>query len=190
MADVPTMWLAGFMVATSHGLVELPRYDLMHRYTVRNAVERGAVCNDGTPAKYYYRNCTALGDRAPGDKTDYCKKGDPNGVQSVQWFIQFDSGDGKWCFDKVGSEAARRLSHSAVAGSCALSSGPPHNHQASCAGRNRSLMSSDGLPPTMFIRGWLSPYPEENPNFCGAARFPALPASGPGALRRPVVALT
>ena len=38
-------------------------YQMMQLYTVKNAVARGAVCNDGSPAAYYYRNCTANGDR-------------------------------------------------------------------------------------------------------------------------------
>ena len=29
-----------------------------------------------SPAAFYWRNCTANGDRKPGDKTDYCAKGD------------------------------------------------------------------------------------------------------------------
>lgn len=33
----------------------------LHLYTVRDAVARGAVCNDGSPAKYYFRDCPRPG---------------------------------------------------------------------------------------------------------------------------------
>ena len=43
-----------------------PEYQYLHKYTVHDAAARGAVCNDGTPAAFYYRNCTANGDRRWG----------------------------------------------------------------------------------------------------------------------------
>jgi hypothetical protein len=57
-----------------------PAYQLMQRRVVANAVSRGAVCNDGTPAAYYVRNCTANGDRKPGDP-DFCLKGERDSVR-------------------------------------------------------------------------------------------------------------
>ena len=37
-------------------------YQRMTLYTVRDAKARGALCTDGSPARYYYRNCTANGE--------------------------------------------------------------------------------------------------------------------------------
>ena len=44
-----------------------PDYQYLYKHTIFNATARGAVCNDGTPAVFYYRNCTANGDRHAGD---------------------------------------------------------------------------------------------------------------------------
>jgi len=119
----------------SRGPVPLP-YQMMQLYTVKNAVARGAVCNDGSPAAFYYRNCTANGDRHPGDPTDYCKKGGQQGVQSVQFFVYLDAADGSWCHDNT-----------------------------TCAARPPQYVTSEGLPPQLFPGGVLSIYPEANPNF-------------------------
>ena len=43
-----------------------PAYQYLHKFTVRDAAARGALCNDGSAAAYYYRNCTANGDRRWG----------------------------------------------------------------------------------------------------------------------------
>jgi hypothetical protein len=111
-------------------------YQMMSLYTVQNASQRGAVCNDGSAATYYYRNCTANGDRQHGDQTNYCLKGDPNGVISTRFFLYLDVSDGSWCHDA-----------------------------ATCAARSNRYKSSAGLPPTIFPGGVLSIYPEANPNF-------------------------
>lgn len=113
-----------------------PEYQYLHKYTVHDAAARGAVCNDGTPAAFYYRNCTANGDRRVGDTTDYCLKGSLNGVQERRWFVHLDAADGLFCWDAD-----------------------------SCAGRPAKWKGSGGLPSKLFLDGWLSPYPEENPNF-------------------------
>ena len=60
--------------ATSYANNDIPDYFLMHRYEVVDAKARGAVCNDGSNAAYYVRNCTANGDAKPGDP-DFCAKG-------------------------------------------------------------------------------------------------------------------
>lgn len=111
-------------------------YQMMQLYTVKNAVARGAVCNDGSPAAYYYRNCTANGDRRAGDPTDYCLKGGQQGVDSIQFFLYLDPADGSWCHDN-----------------------------ATCAARPKELLTSEGLPSQIFPGGVLSIYPEANPNF-------------------------
>lgn len=97
---------------------------------------RGALCNDGSAAAYYYRNCTANGDRRVGDSTDYCLKGSLNGVRERRWFLHLDAADGLFCWDAD-----------------------------SCAARPAKWRGSGGLPDRLFLDGWLSPYPEENPNF-------------------------
>eukprot|EP00039_Didymoeca_costata_P023677 m.7899 g.7899 ORF g.7899 m.7899 type:complete len:430 (+) comp3797_c3_seq1:165-1454(+) len=111
-------------------------YQYMNLYEVTNAVGRGAVCNDGSPAKFYYRNCTANGDRQHGDPTNYCLKGGNQGVQSIQWFIYLDNGDGAWCHDFE-----------------------------SCQSRQNKYRTSTNLPKKIFPSGLLSIYPEANPNF-------------------------
>eukprot|EP00041_Stephanoeca_diplocostata_P020501 m.460547 g.460547 ORF g.460547 m.460547 type:complete len:420 (-) comp21596_c0_seq10:1335-2594(-) len=112
-----------------------PDYQYMHKYYVKNAIARGAVCNDGSPAAFYYRNCTANGDRHPGDPTDYCAKGGTQGVLERQWLVLLDPADGKWC-----------------------------STADSCRSRPREFMTSEGLPDRVMPQGWFSIYPEENPN--------------------------
>lgn len=112
-------------------------YQRLKRYTVQDAAARGALCNDGTPAIYYYRNCTANGDRKPGDPTDYCAKGGEQGVLEVRWMIYLDPlGDAGWCHDT-----------------------------STCAARPNFLKSSANAPSWRNPSGLLSPYPEANPNF-------------------------
>ena len=116
--------------------VNNPDYQYLYKQTVSNAAARGALCNDGTPAVFYYRNCTANGDRRAGDPTNYCAKGGTQGVQSVQWFVYLDPADSLFCHDKQ-----------------------------SCSHRPAQLQTSTGLPDRVFLSGWFSPYPEQNPNF-------------------------
>jgi hypothetical protein len=66
-----------------------------------------AVCNDGSPAYFYWRNCTANSDRAPGDKQDYCAKGGKEGVDQVVWMLVFESAG--FCYDA--RSCAARESH-------------------------------------------------------------------------------
>jgi hypothetical protein len=72
---------------------------LANVYTVANASARSALCNDGSPAAYYYRNCTANWDRHPGDPTDYCA------VPDTIWVIIFES-DGRFVYNSA-SAASR-----------------------------------------------------------------------------------
>eukprot|EP01047_Picozoa_sp_COSAG01_P011291 COSAG01_NODE_493_length_16327_cov_5.632879_17_plen_588_part_01 len=66
-----------------------------------------AVCNDGSPAYFYWRNCTANSDWAPGDKQDYCAKGGKEGVDQVVWMLVFESAG--FCYDA--RSCAARESH-------------------------------------------------------------------------------
>lgn len=100
-------------------------------------VDGSAVCNDGTEAFLYWRNCTANADRPPGDKEDYCAKGGRNGVDKNYWFVSFETAGS--CYD---------------AGSCNVR-----------RARTPQLMSSDMQPRSIFPSGALSCFPEENPNF-------------------------
>ena len=77
-------------------MAQLP-FDLvnMHLYTVKDAVARGAVCNDGSPAGYYFRDC-------PRPATE-CKG------WSADWVVLFADGDvADACYDSA-SCAARRV---------------------------------------------------------------------------------
>ena len=110
----------------------------MIRFPLAPQTDALAVCNDGTPAAMYWRNCTANEDRAPGDKGDYCAKGNgKDGVDQNIWFIAFEQAG--FCYDS-----------------------------ASCAARKRATpqrMTSSSLPSSVFPSGALSCYPEENPNY-------------------------
>ena len=84
----------------------------MHKFEVKNALKRHSLCNDGSPAIYYYRNCTANID-SHGTTIDYCKKGDPQGVETIKWFIYISNGDGVYCFDnKTCSTRSKNLTSS------------------------------------------------------------------------------
>lgn len=77
-----------------------PAYDpplYMHRHVVADAAARGALCNDGSPAVFYYRGC---------NETYYAK--DAGGCVNISntWLVSFESG-GEYCYDAA-SCAARR----------------------------------------------------------------------------------
>jgi hypothetical protein len=101
------------------------------------AVDGHAVCGDGSEATFYWRNCTANADRAPGDKEDYCAKGGKNGVEQNIWFVVFESAGS--CYDSRSCNARR--------------AGTP------------ALMTSVTQPRSIFPSGALSCFPEENPNY-------------------------
>ena len=76
------------MLSVLAASAQLP-FDLvnMQLHTVRNAEARGAVCNDGSPATYYFRDCPRPADECAGFTTD--------------WFVVFADGDSSdACFDK------------------------------------------------------------------------------------------
>ena len=69
--------------------------------TMRNITADGALCNDGTPAKLYYRPCCDGED--PGD---WC-----NASAVTRWVIAFGSApgdDGGWCWDASSCAARAR----------------------------------------------------------------------------------
>lgn len=112
---------------------------LFHRRPLPDAA---AVCNDGSRAAWYYRNCTANADRKPGDDTDYCA-----GPQTL--VIHF-----------LGSALPPPVWASP-------SAPPPGSYcysPASCASRALELKSSTTLPLTAFPPGVTSSAPEVNPN--------------------------
>lgn len=108
---------------------------LLNKHTLADA---SAVCNDGTRAAFYHRNCTANWDRKPWDNlTDFCA-----GTQT--WVISFLSGSllnatastaGAFCYDS-----------------------------ASCASRDAELRSSSSLPSSLYLDGVSVVAPETNPN--------------------------
>ena len=63
------------------GRAQLPAALLdFKKYTVENATARGAVCNDGTPAIYYFRDCPRPGSECAAN---------PAGAQ---WIVYFQGG--------------------------------------------------------------------------------------------------
>ena len=67
----------------------------MHLHTVKDAVSRGAVCNDGSPAKYYFRDCPRPASECAG--------------WSADWLVLFAGGDSSdACYDDA-SCTARQL---------------------------------------------------------------------------------
>ena len=75
------------------------------RYQVHNARSRAAVCNDGTPAVYYFRDCPR-----PGQECQINPGGD-------QWVVVFEGGESSSvCFDTA-SCAARAARHPSLTSS-------------------------------------------------------------------------
>jgi hypothetical protein len=114
----------------------LPSYFLYHKHTL------SSTCSDGSPAIFYHRNCTANGDRKPGDPTDFCE-----GIQT--FVVHFLSED-----------IINQSSHNSINGAFCYD-------DISCAARAKrapSLTSSKSYPDTLFIDGLTSPFPEVNPN--------------------------
>ena len=59
----------------------------MQLFTVRNAAARGALCNDGSPAKYYFRDCPRPGAECLDAPSE--------------WIVVFDGGDSSdACYDE------------------------------------------------------------------------------------------
>jgi hypothetical protein len=127
-------WFASLAVCMAVGTQPIPEPLLMHKHELSGP----AVCGDGSPAIYYYRNCTANWDSKPGDP-DFCAKGTPLGVSSVQWLLVFGGNATLACFD-----------------------------DATCSERASALpsaVSSAGAAESIYPDGLLAPAPEANPNF-------------------------
>lgn len=90
----------------------------MRLHTVRDAASRHAVCNDGTPAKYYFRDCPRPADECNGWSSD--------------WIVVFTGGDSAdLCYDAM-SCAARNASGA-------------RSNQTSSSGLNATLLSPGGI---------------------------------------------
>ena len=88
----------------------------MQLHTVRNAAARGALCNDGSPATFYFRDCPRPASECAQFTTD--------------WFVVFADGDSSdACYDKMTCTARK----AAAAG------------KMSSAGLNATLLSPAGL---------------------------------------------
>jgi len=140
----------------------IPEQLLMRRVEVRNAAARGALCSDGQPAAYYYRNCSANWDRKPGCEIEGAGLRPSRSARvtsrtlpwfawpvfrpaavpdycketKTRWIVAFETGM-TGCFD-----------------------------DASCAQRS-ALTPNATRPPTaetLFPSGALLPYAEANPN--------------------------
>jgi hypothetical protein len=109
-----------------------------------------ALCNDGSPAALYYRNCSANWDsKGP----DYCAN------ITNRWVLVFAGGDVRGA---LRGEPEGRTPPSAPPGAYCYDA-------RSCAARARALRTSDGLPAAGLPGGLLSPYAEVNPNFYKAS---------------------
>jgi hypothetical protein len=108
-----------------------------------------AVCNDGSPATVYYRNCSANWDsKGP----DYCAN------ITNRWIIVF-----------AGDDVRGALRGDPEGPPPAAPPGAFCYDPRSCAGRSPPLRTSAGLPAAGFPGGFLSPYAEVNPNFYKAS---------------------
>lgn len=129
---------AAALVAVSMNAQPIPELQLFNVYELP-----GYTCNDGSPYKYYYRNCSANWDRKPGGP-DFCI------VNEVTWILSFVSGD------DISSTSSLR--------SASMLSGAFCYDEQSCATRQQNLTSSHQLPSTSFPDGIVLPYAEANPN--------------------------
>lgn len=78
-----------------------PKMLNFQRIEVRDAVARGAVCNDGTPATYYFRDCPRPGPECA--------------TEPEQWLIIFSGGEpSDACFDEASCAARARRSPSST----------------------------------------------------------------------------
>ena len=106
-----------------------------------------ALCNDGSPAALYYRNCSANWDSKSG--FDYCAN------ITKRFIIFFASTDIRPALANAAEPPAAP----------SRPSGAYCYDLPSCAARSPNLTTSRGLPPTAFFGGFLSPYAEVSPNF-------------------------
>lgn len=133
----------------------IPAMLLMDQYTLPTGA---ATCNDRSPARYYYRNCSANWDRHAGDP-DFCEKGTVDGVAERIWFISFQQGDLFSTDAGTNDDANDAGAAFDNAGWCASAD------SAACASRSANLTSSAAWPAHLFPSGAFSAYAEQNPNF-------------------------
>jgi hypothetical protein len=71
----------------------------MHKHVVRNAKARGAVCNDGNPATFYYRGC---------NNTYYLH--DAGGCVNIssEWVVHFGTSPTPYCSDEASCQHRNR----------------------------------------------------------------------------------
>ena len=127
-----------FLTGTAVQVAAQPIPDslLFHSLPLPVVAGSNLTCNDGTPYKFFYRNCTGNWDRHAGDP-DFCNVTDTRWVLVFSDFSEQDSaaGSGAFCYD------AR-----------------------SCGARQRNLTTSLNLPPTAWANGVVTPFAEVNPN--------------------------
>lgn len=129
------------------------------------------LCNDGSVATYYYRNCSANWDRKAGDP-DFCQKGIIDGVKQHIFTIDFLSSS----LTNITTTAMTTTSTTTSTSNHANQYQDSNAYQAGwcnsdqqCQQRQAldiNLTSSVQYPDTLFIHsGILSIYAEQNPNF-------------------------
>jgi hypothetical protein len=101
-----------------------------------------AVCNDGSPASFYYRNCSANWDRKPGGP-DFCSEAEVGGQR--RWIVVF------------GADPRTDLSSGVAPPPPVPLAGAYCWDGPSCAARAGALTTSVGLPATAFPSGVLLP---------------------------------
>jgi hypothetical protein len=116
-----------------------PGYDppiYMHKHVVQNAKARGAVCNDGNPAVFYYRGCNNTYYRG-----DCLPQPCPGGCLNIpsQWVIHFGTSETPFCSDEKSCMQREKT--------------------------QRFLVSPLQYNDTQNWDGLLQPYPESNPSF-------------------------
>jgi len=125
----------------------IPAQQLFSLHEVRDAGSRGAICNDGSPARFWYRNCSANWD---SHGTDFCN------VTDVLWLVVFETSASNWSFTSQSTVSAAQQDASASGAYC--------YDEQSCVARSAVLKTSTGLNESTFAPGIVIPYAEANPN--------------------------
>lgn len=139
---------------------QIPQQLLFVSHTLNDA---DAVCNDGSPAVMFFRNCSANWDRKPGGP-DFCN------VSNRVFTIVYHNGDRSFIEPGAGDAnyGARGAATGTTANIVQLSGAYCYN-EASCLQRERNLTTSIGLPTSVFVDGIVLPYAEANPNLYKSA---------------------
>ena len=101
-----SVWFASPGVASANPQCRGPGGTFSHNTQLQLSdvvATEAPVCNDGSPAKFYYRPCCD-----GQDPLDFC-----NASNLTNWFIVFEGNNG-WCFSKDSCELRMRASPSAV----------------------------------------------------------------------------